>query len=94
MDEARLLDGAEERIEQHRKAEAVVRVVDGQGEPVPGARLVAEQVQHAFLFGCNAFAVLSHADPEQEAAYERRFAALLNYATLGFYWGSYEPAGP
>jgi endo-1,4-beta-xylanase len=90
MDEAGLLEGAAERVERHRKAEAVVRVVDGQGKPVPGARIAAEQTQHAFLFGCNIFPVLTYDDSEQEAAYERRFTALLNYATLGFYWGSYE----
>jgi endo-1,4-beta-xylanase len=90
VDEARLLEGAAERIAQHRKAEAVVRVVDGQGKPVPGARVAAEQTAHAFLFGCNIFPVLTYDDPEQEATYEQRFTALLNYATLGFYWGSYE----
>ena len=30
-------------------------------------------------------------EPEREQEYRRRFAALLNYATLGFYWGAYEP---
>jgi GH35 family endo-1,4-beta-xylanase len=28
--------------------------------------------------------------PELEEAYRRRFAALLNFATLGFYWNAYE----
>jgi endo-1,4-beta-xylanase len=91
MDEVELLDGAAARIEQHRKADAAVRVVDAKGRSVPGARLNVEQIQHAFLFGCNAFPVLSYQEPELEEAYERQFVALLNYATLGFYWGSYEP---
>jgi GH35 family endo-1,4-beta-xylanase len=49
-----------------------------------------EQTRHAFLFGCNAFPLLGWEDPKQEAAYEQAFIGLFNYATLGFYWGSYE----
>lgn len=90
MSEAEILAGADARIEQHRKAEAVVQVVDGAGNPVAGARVQAEQVRHGFLFGCNAFPVLGFQDPKQEETYQREFTALLNYATLEFYWGSYE----
>jgi GH35 family endo-1,4-beta-xylanase len=90
MAEAEILAGADARIEQQRKADAVVRVVDGEGRPVAGARVEAQQVAHEFLFGCNAFPVLQHDDPEKEATYQREFTDLLNYATLGFYWGAYE----
>jgi GH35 family endo-1,4-beta-xylanase len=51
--------------------------------------VVAEQVRHAFLFGCNVFPVLDYEDAGTHE-YGTRFAALLNYATLPFYWGSYE----
>ena len=90
MSEEQILDTADERIEQHRKADAVVRVTDDAGRPVSGATVHVEQTRHAFLFGCNAFPLLTWDDPEQEAAYERAFTDLMNYATLGFYWGSYE----
>jgi len=90
MSEANILSTAETRIERHRKADATVRVVDGAGKPVAGARVAVEQTRHAFLFGANAFPVLSYHDPKLEAAYEEEFSALLNYATLGFYWGAYE----
>lgn len=86
-----LLESASERIEACRKADAVIRVVDHRGMPMPGVRLRVEQTSHAFLFGCNVFPVLGYADPATESLYERRFAALLNYATLGFYWRGYEP---
>lgn len=91
MSEQQILDTAEARIEQHRKADAVVRVTDHAGRPVPGATVRVEQTRHAFLFGCNAFPVLTWDDPEKEAAYERALTGLVNYATLGFYWGAYEP---
>ncbi|MGC8668858.1 MAG: endo-1,4-beta-xylanase [Chthonomonadales bacterium] len=91
MTEQEILAGAAERIEKYRKAGAVVRVVDRVGKPVEGAAVHVEQIRHAFLFGCNAFPLLNISDAKQEAAYEREFTALFNYATLGFYWGAYEP---
>jgi endo-1,4-beta-xylanase len=91
MTEHEILAGAPARIEQHRKAEATLHVVDQQGRPVAGTRVQVEQTGHAFLFGCNIFPLLAHETEEQEACYQRRFTDLLNYATLGFYWGGYEP---
>jgi len=79
------------RIERHRKADASVMVVDGAGKPVPGAEVRVEQTRHEFLFGSNIFMWGRVGDAEKEAAYRRRFAELLNYATLPFYWPSYEP---
>lgn len=49
-----LLAGAEDRIRQYRKAEAVVEVVSG-GRAVPGATVRIAQTRHRFLFGCNIF---------------------------------------
>ncbi len=39
-----------------------------------------------FLFGCNFFR-----HPEAGADYDRRFKQLFNFATLPFYWRSFEP---
>ena len=83
--------GAEARIEQHRKADAVVEVLDAAGRPVSGAEVRVEQARHAFLFGCNIFRWGACPTPQLEQAYRERFAALLNYATLAFYWARYEP---
>ena len=91
-DEA-LWKAAAARIEQHRKADAVVAVVNAAGKPVPGAAVRIEQTRHAFLFGSNIFVWGQVGNAEREAAYRKRFAELLNYATLPFYWPSYEPAG-
>jgi GH35 family endo-1,4-beta-xylanase len=86
-----VLAQAKARITQHRQGDGAVTVRGADGKPVAGARVKVEQLRHDFLFGCNIFmfARLKAADHEEE--YRRRFAALLNYATLGFYWRSYEP---
>lgn len=85
-----LLRGADARIEKYRKADASVTVVDAKGAPIPGAEVEIQQTRHEFLFGCNIFLWGRAGKEQDEAAYRRRFAALLNYATLPFYWPSYE----
>jgi GH35 family endo-1,4-beta-xylanase len=81
---------ARERIRRHRRRAGTVIVHDAAGRPVPGATVHVEQVRHEFLFGCNCFMWGRCGDPETEADYRRRFASLFNFATLGFYWSSYE----
>jgi endo-1,4-beta-xylanase len=79
------------RIQEHRTALATVIVVDADGRRLANRPVVIEQESHQFLFGCNAFR-LNPADPSpSQVAYQERFAALWNFATLPFYWGSYEP---
>ena len=86
-----LMAGADARIEQCRKADVTVVVVDSAGKPVAGAQIDVEQTRHAFLFGCNIFSWGKLPDERREQAYRQRFAELLNYATLPFYWSMYEP---
>ncbi|MBI1923074.1 endo-1,4-beta-xylanase [Candidatus Poribacteria bacterium] len=86
-----LLAMAKERIKQHREGDGVVVVRSADGNPIAGATVKVEQVRHDFLFGCNFFRFAHISDPQREEEYRQRFAALLNYATLGFYWASYEP---
>lgn len=85
------LEGAAARIEEHRKADAMVVVLDAASKPVPNARISVEQTRHAFLFGCNVFLWGNLERPADEATYRDRFAAVFNYATLPFYWPGYEP---
>jgi len=92
--EKQILDGADARIQEHRTAEAVLRVLGVQGKPLPaGTEVQIEQTNHAFLFGCNIFVLGRFKTPQQNAAYEKYFSELLNYATLPFYWWGYE-TGP
>jgi endo-1,4-beta-xylanase len=84
------LAGADARIEKYRKADVAITVIDRDGRPVPGAKVSVEQTRHAFLFGCNIFRLHKY-EGKQRETYGREFAALLNYATLPFYWNGYEP---
>ena len=86
----RLLANSQQRIEKHRMAEATVVVVDAAGKPVPGAKVTVEQTRHAFLFGSNIFKWGKLPDETMEAEYRKHFDELLNFATLPFYWPSYE----
>jgi endo-1,4-beta-xylanase len=70
----------------------MIRVQDARGQPVQGARITLEQLRHDFLFGCNLFLLARCPDAEREQAYRRHFSELFNFATLGFYWATYEPA--
>jgi GH35 family endo-1,4-beta-xylanase len=87
-----ILGSAERRIRECRTAEAELRLRDETGRPLAGARVHVELVRHAFKFGANAFRLLAEPDPARQRGYEERYAALLNYATLPFYWGAYERA--
>jgi GH35 family endo-1,4-beta-xylanase len=83
------LAGAPERIERHRKGDVQV-LVESAGRPLPGAAVTIRQTCHAFLFGCNIFALNPDDAGDAQKQYQARYKALLNYATLPFYWGAYE----
>ncbi|HNQ72631.1 MAG TPA: endo-1,4-beta-xylanase [Verrucomicrobiota bacterium] len=78
------------RIEQHRKSAGQIRLRDPQGRPVVGVPIRLEQLRHDFRFGGNAFMWDHIGVPDLEAQYRRQFAAVFNFATLGFYWAAYE----
>jgi len=90
LTDERLMDSVNARIEKHRNADATVTVVDKTGKPVADAELSIEQTRHAFLFGCNIFKWGRVGNEQGEAEYRRRFAEVFNFATLPFYWPSYE----
>lgn len=81
----------ERRTRAIRQVDLVARVLDGAGRPIAGATVDVVQVRHTFLFGCNIFLLAPDNQEEWQIAYQRRFVELLNYATLPFYWGAYEP---
>jgi len=83
-------EAVNERIRQHRTAEATFTVLAPDGSPLAGQPVTIRQTRHKFLFGCNAFVINTADTSELQKAYQRQFAALFNYATLPFYWGSYE----
>jgi GH35 family endo-1,4-beta-xylanase len=81
---------AETRIQAHRTAEVALRVTGPAGQPLPRAEIEIALARHAFKLGANAFHVGGIESPGLREGYEERFAALLNYATLPFYWAGYE----
>ena len=86
-----ILEQADERIEKHRKANATLKILGVDGRPLRNGLIVTiQQTRHKFLFGCNIFKLDRCRTPEDNAAYEKHFAALLNFATLPFYWWNYE----
>src|SRR6188474_1933070 len=89
----------------HRRADAVVTVLDASGVPLADTDVVVAQERHAFLFGNIGFDFIALANQEGEAAEPPLFggasagsaAALadlwldvFNSATLPFYWGGFE----
>jgi GH35 family endo-1,4-beta-xylanase len=89
-DEA-VLSQAQERIRKHRMGTAALKLTGPEGQALPpGVSLRLRQTRHKFLFGCNVFKLGRCRTTEDNAAYETRFAELLNFATLPFYWWSYE----
>lgn len=80
-----------ERIAKYRTAEVTLTLTDAGGKPLAGKAVSVRMVRHRFLFGCNAFKVDASDDSKAQRDYRERFAGLLNFATLPFYWGRYEP---
>ena len=85
------LKTANDRIAEHRMRAAELVLTDPLGRPVAEAGVEVALERHAFRFGANAFCLGAIEDEALQQAYEERFTALLNYATLPFYWGGYEP---
>ena len=85
------MPGPNDQIIEHRTAKATVTIKDAADRPLANTPVTIRQTRHKFLFGCNVFGLRGLKTPEQTEAYRQRFAELLNFATLPFYWGSYEP---
>lgn len=80
----------EQRIRQYRTADVTLVLQGADGRPVQREAVVRMRRQK-FLFGCNAH-VLKPADrSEAQRRYQERLVDLVNFATLAFYWGVYEP---
>ena len=78
------------RIERYRQGPLTVIVQDAQGHAVANAAVHVAQTRHSFLFGCNIFLLKPDDTAPIQKAYQEQFVALFNYATLPFYWGSFE----
>ncbi|MBN1846511.1 MAG: endo-1,4-beta-xylanase [Sedimentisphaerales bacterium] len=87
-----ILAEADARIQQHRRGQITLKVLDPQGRPLAaGSEVEIRQINHAFLFGCNIFKLDRCRTAEDNRLYEQSFADLFNFATLPFYWWTYTP---
>ena len=85
------LEGAEARIEAHRKGDFSVVLALPNGDAIPeGAEYHLRQVNHEFLFGGSLAADWSVPEKEWYPQFKEYFAQLFNYATVNFYWASHE----
>lgn len=83
-------------IEQNRKSSAVIKVTNGSGRPVVGAKLKVSQISSDFLFGC---AFPAWKEPPQKMGpggwkkWNEYFTRLFNYATSenSLKWQPLEP---
>ena len=80
------------RIREHRTADVVLTLQQANGQPLANTEVTVRQIQHKFLFGCNAFEINTADQGTVQQDYQKQFADVMNFATLPFYWGSYESA--
>ncbi len=78
-------------IEQHRKGDCLLKVLDSSGRPVPKAKVRIVQKQHDFRYGANIFMLDEFPHEEQDAQYRAMFKDHFNLATVPFYWDALEP---
>ncbi len=80
----------EDRIKKYRMGALEIKVLNPDGTPAAGVSVHVSQQRHEFLFGCNLFGLNTGIDSAAQREYQRRYAALFNYATLPFYWGDFQ----
>ena len=106
--EEKILQAADRDIEKYRKSDAVIEVVDHNGQPVSGATVHVRQTTSDFLFAANVTLItgdlggtiaIEHyrnqprfTEKAQEDEFKKRFAELFNCATLPLYWRPLETA--
>ena len=81
---------ARQRIRDVRRREVEVCVTHD-GKPVENAQVSLLMRRHEFLFGCNCFPATTYETKEENDRYTQLFTNILNYGTLPFYWGRYQP---
>ncbi|MEM1013211.1 MAG: endo-1,4-beta-xylanase [Planctomycetota bacterium] len=73
---------AKRQIDQHRKAELTVRVVDTAGKPLPDVEVEVEMTRHAFPFGTAVAAPTILDDSDDADRYREIVRTWFNYATM------------
>ncbi|MEI7766565.1 MAG: endo-1,4-beta-xylanase [Phycisphaerae bacterium] len=74
---------ADARIEQLRKGDLEIRVVDATGQPLPNATVTVEMQRHAFRFGASVTAGQFMGKSEDSQRYRKEMARLFNSSSPG-----------
>ena len=81
------LEGANDRIDTHRKGKAkLLFVLDDQMSE--SANMNLELVNHAFNFGVSMTQEGPFEGTTYQDIYRQRVSEVFNFVTLGFYWGA------
>ncbi len=77
-------DEAQKRIEQHRKADLQIKVVDTHGKVIPDVQVHVQMLRHAFGFGSvlNSARLWEITDEPDHSRYKQTFLKLFNMASL------------
>ena len=67
-----------EGIEKYRKGDAVITLVDKEGNPINGAKVKAVHKKHEFKFGANLFMLDELETEEKNEKYKKYFSELFN----------------
>lgn len=78
-------------IDQHRKDNASLTILDRNGAPLVGAQVTAELVRHEFLFGANLFEWGRQSTTAEADVFNESFERLFNFGTISTYWSALEP---
>lgn len=71
-------DAAAARIEQHRKGDFSIRVLDTEGDPIPNAEVEVEFLRHAYHFGSVIVGHRIFSNAADDVIYRERFLDLFN----------------
>ena len=82
-----------ERIEEHRKADLEILVLDANDTPIENATVHFEMLNPAFRYGCVGEAIPLLQNEPMWDFYKEKFYDLFNYGTVGVFWGSSELDG-
>ncbi|MBD3239666.1 MAG: hypothetical protein GF331_03705 [Chitinivibrionales bacterium] len=77
---------AANRIEQHRKGDLTVRVVDRHGAAVPNAEVTLEMTDHAYHFGTFVASENILGNSGDDDQYRAAVSSMFNHITMGVYW--------
>jgi len=85
------LEAARQNIEKYRKANVTLRIVDQNGAPLEGVKVIAKQLDHDIMFACNTKGfeirdLLTNFD-----TYLEKFKELFNSGMVNFFWPTFEP---